>query len=119
MVKERMAQTKTRMGKALEDFRHDLATVRTGRASASLLDHIRVEYYGTPTPLSQVASLGVPEPSLLTVQAWDASLLPVIEKAVRASDLPPPCPSRSRGCRCPRPAPRCDPFQGDGRRDDE
>ena len=87
MVKERMAQTKTRMGKALEDFRHDLATVRTGRASASLLDHIRVEYYGTPTPLSQVASLGVPEPSLLTVQAWDASLLPVIEKAVRASDL--------------------------------
>lgn len=87
MIKETMAQTKVRMGKALEDFRHELATVRTGRASASLLDHIKVEYYGTPTPLNQVATLGVPEPSLLTVQPWDATLIAAIEKAIRSSDL--------------------------------
>ncbi|HEV2232133.1 MAG TPA: ribosome recycling factor [Terriglobia bacterium] len=87
MIKETMAQTKVRMGKALEDFRHELATVRTGRASASLLDHIKVDYYGTATPLNQVATLGVPEPSLLTIQPWDASLLAVIEKSIRTSDL--------------------------------
>ena len=87
MVKETLAQAKTRMGKALEDFRHELATVRTGRASASLLDHIKVEYYGTPTPLNQVATLGVPEPSLLTVQPWDPTLLAPIDKAIRSSDL--------------------------------
>lgn len=87
MIKETMSQTKTRMGKALEDFRHELATVRTGRASAALLDHIKVEYYGTPTPLNQVATLGVPEPSLLTVQPWDVSLIGLIDKAIRSSDL--------------------------------
>jgi len=87
MVKETLAQAKTRMGKALEDFRHELATVRTGRASASLFDHIKVEYYGTPTPLNQVATLGVPEPNLLTVQPWDPTLLASIDKAIRSSDL--------------------------------
>jgi ribosome recycling factor len=87
MVKETLAQAKIRMGKALEDFRHELATVRTGRASASLLEHIKVEYYGTPTPLNQVATLGVPEPSLLTVQPWDPSLLGAVDKAIRSSDL--------------------------------
>ena len=87
MIKETMAQTRVRMGKALEDFRHELASVRTGRASTSLLDHIKVDYFDTPTPLHQVATLGVPEPSLLTVQPWDATLLSPIEKAVRASDL--------------------------------
>ncbi|HZP01823.1 MAG TPA: ribosome recycling factor [Terriglobia bacterium] len=75
------------MAKVLEDCRAELAAVRTGRASASLLDHIKVEYYGTPTPLNQVATLGVPEPSMLTVQPWDPSLLPVIDKAIRSSDL--------------------------------
>ncbi len=87
MVKETLAQAKIRMSKALEDFRHELATVRTGRASASLLEHIKVEYYGTPTPLNQVATLGVPEPSLLTVQPWDPSLLGAVDKAIRSSDL--------------------------------
>jgi ribosome recycling factor len=87
MIKEAIAQARTRMTKALEDMRQELATVRTGRASTALLDHIKVEYYGTPTPLNQVASLGVPEPSLLTVQPWDPSLLPTIEKAIRSSDL--------------------------------
>lgn len=87
MIKETMAQTRVRMGKALEDFRHELASVRTGRASTALLDHIKVDYYGTPTPLNQVATLGVPEPSLLTVQPWDATLLAAIDKAIRSSDL--------------------------------
>ncbi|HEV2349660.1 MAG TPA: ribosome recycling factor [Terriglobia bacterium] len=87
MIKETMAQTRVRMGKALEDFRHELATVRTGRASTALLETIKVEYYGTPTPLNQVATLGVPEPSLLTVQPWDATLMAAIEKAIRSSDL--------------------------------
>ena len=86
-MKEMLTQAKTRMGKALEDLRQNLATVRTGRASTSLLDQIKVEYYGTPTPLNQVATLGVPEPSLVTVQPWDPSLLGAIEKAIRSSDL--------------------------------
>ena len=87
MIKDTLAQAKTRMGKALEDFRHNLGTLRTGRASVSLLDSIRVDYYGTPTPLNQVATLGVPEPTLVTVQPWDVSLLGVIDRAIRSSDL--------------------------------
>jgi ribosome recycling factor len=87
MLKETLAQARIRMSKALEDLRQDLTTVRTGRASVSLLDHLQVEYYGTLTPLNQVATLGVPEPALLTVQPWDPTLLGVIEKAIRVSDL--------------------------------
>jgi ribosome recycling factor len=87
MVKDTIAQTKSRMTKALEDFRHDLAGVRTGRASTQLLESIRVDYYGTPTPLNQMATLGVPEPNMLTVQVWDPGVLPVVEKAIRSSDL--------------------------------
>jgi ribosome recycling factor len=86
-IRETLAQTRTRMSKALEDCRHELAGVRTGRASVSLLEPIRVDYYGTPTPLNQVATLGVPEPNLLTVQPWDSSVLQAIERAIRASDL--------------------------------
>jgi len=87
MVKETLAQTRARMNKVVEDLQHELAAVRTGRASTALLDHLKVGYYGTPTPLNQVATLGVPEPTLITVQPWDASLLPAIEKAIRSSDL--------------------------------
>ncbi|PYV16988.1 MAG: ribosome recycling factor [Acidobacteria bacterium] len=87
MIKETVAQTRVRMGKALEDLRHALAGVRTGRASAALFEHVKVDYYGTPTPLNQVATLGVPEPTLVTIQPWDPTLLPVIDKAIRASDL--------------------------------
>ena len=87
MIKDTIAQTKTRMTKALEDFRHELATVRTGRASVSLLEHVKVDYYGTPTPISQVAILGVPDPNLLTIQPWDPKQLATIEKAIRSSDL--------------------------------
>lgn len=87
MVKETLAQTRSRMAKAAEELQHELASVRTGRASTALLDHLKVDYYGTPTALSQVATLGIPEPTLITVQPWDSTLLAPIEKVIRSSDL--------------------------------
>src|SRR5947207_749919 len=86
-VKDVEANVKTRMDKAITDLQHEMATIRTGRATLGILDHIRVDYYGTPTPLNQVANLHVPEPSLITIQPWDVSQIAVIEKSIRASDL--------------------------------
>jgi ribosome recycling factor len=86
-VKEIEASAKTRMEKALADLQHDMAGVRTGRASVSLLDNVRADYYGTLTPLNQLATLHVPEPSMITVQPWDVSQIGVIEKAIRSADL--------------------------------
>ena len=86
-AKEVEANMKTRMEKAVSDLQHAMATIRTGRASLSLLDHIRVDYYSTPTPLNQLANLHVPEPSLITIQPWDVSQIGAIEKAIRTSDL--------------------------------
>ena len=87
MIRDVIQKTKTRMDKAVEDLRRELSGVQSGRASISLLDHITVEYYGAPTPLNQVATLSVPEPTLITAQPWDLSILPAIEKAIRSSDL--------------------------------
>ena len=78
---------KTRMDKAITDLQHEMASIRTGRAAISLLDNIRVDYYGTPTPLNQIGNLHVPEPSMITIQPWDVSQIGVIEKAIRVSDL--------------------------------
>jgi len=86
-VKDVETNQKTRMEKALGDLQHEMASIRTGRASLGILDHIRVDYYGTPTPLNQVANLHVPEPSLITIQPWDVSQIAPIEKAIRTSDL--------------------------------
>ena len=86
-VKEVEASIKTRMEKALSDLQHEMATIRTGRASLSILDNLRVDYYGTPTPLNQVANLHVPEPNLITIQPWDVSQIGLIEKVIRTSDL--------------------------------
>jgi ribosome recycling factor len=86
-IKEVEANLKTRMEKALSDLQHEMASIRTGRASLGILDHIRVDYYGTPTPLNQVANLHVPEPSLITIHPWDVSQIGPIEKAIRVSDL--------------------------------
>jgi ribosome recycling factor len=86
-VKEVESSVRTRMEKAVNDLQHDMATIRTGRASISILDHIRVDYYGTPTPLNQLANMHVPEPSLITVQPWDTSQIAAIEKAIRAGNL--------------------------------
>src|SRR5882757_3353299 len=86
-VKEIEANVKTRMEKAISDLQHEMSAIRTGRASLAILDHIRVDYYGTPTPLNQVANLHVPEPALITIQPWDVSQIGVIEKSIRVSDL--------------------------------
>ncbi len=86
-IKEIETHAKARMEKVLSDLQHEMASIRTGRASVGLLEPIRVDYYGTPTPLNQVATLHVPEPSLITVQPWDVSQIGAIEKAIRASDL--------------------------------
>jgi ribosome recycling factor len=86
-VKDEIANARKRMEKAIEDFRKELATIRTGRASISILDNIQVDYYGVPTPINQVAQLAVPEPTLITVQPYDVSLVGPLEKSIRASDL--------------------------------
>ena len=85
--KDVIKETKPRMDTVIEDFRRKLSTVRTGRAAISLLDSVLVDYYGTMTPLSQMASVHAPEPQMLTVQPWDQTQVAAIEKAVRASDL--------------------------------
>lgn len=86
-VKEIETYAKSRMEKVVNDLQHEMASIRTGRASVSLFDHVRVDYYGTPTPLNQLATLHVPEPSLITIQPWDISQIGAIEKGIRTSDL--------------------------------
>jgi ribosome recycling factor len=86
-TKEQIANIRVRMEKAIDDLRKELATIRTGRASISILDSITVDYYGTPTPINQAAQLGTPDATLITVQPYDVSLVGPIEKAIRASDL--------------------------------
>lgn len=86
-VKGIIEDAKKRMGAAVEDSRKKLATVRTGRASVSLLDSVTVEYYGTQMPLNQVATIHAPEPTMITVAPFDPTQLGPIEKAIRASDL--------------------------------
>jgi len=86
-IKDIASDARKRMDSAVEDSRKKLASVRTGRASVSLLDNVTVEYYGTEMPLNQVATIHAPEPTLLTVQPFDPTQLAVIEKAIRASEL--------------------------------
>ena len=86
-VKDVEVGAKTRMEKSIADMQHTIAGIRTGRASVSVFDSIRVDYYGTPTPINQVANLHVPEPSLITITPWDVSQIGAIEKAIRVSDL--------------------------------
>lgn len=85
--KDIVKETRPRMDTVIEDFRRKLATIRTGRAAVSLLDTVLVDYYGTMTPLNQMASVHAPEPQMLTVQPWDQSQLGAIEKAIRGADL--------------------------------
>src|ERR1700675_3970637 len=86
-VKDVEAHAKARMDKVISGLQHDISAIRTGRASVAIFDNLLVDYYGTPTPLTQVANLHVPEPSLITIQPWDVSQIAAIEKAIRASDL--------------------------------
>jgi ribosome recycling factor len=85
--KDEIIQIRRRMEKAVDDLRKELAAIRTGRASISILDSIQVDYYGVPTPINQAAQLGTPDATLITVQPYDVSLVGPIEKAIRASDL--------------------------------
>ena len=86
-VKEVEANARTKMEKVLADLQHEVAHFRTGRANIGLLDSVRVDYYGTPTPLNQVAQLHVPEPALITVQPWDTSIIGASEKGIRTAEL--------------------------------
>ena len=86
-VKEIEANARTKMDKVVADFHLEVAQFRTGRASIGLLDSVRVDYFGTPTPLNQVAQLHVPEPALITVQPWDNTIIGAIEKGIRIADL--------------------------------
>lgn len=85
--KDVLKETRPRMETVIEDFKRKLATVRTGRAVVSLLDTVMVDYYGTMTPLNQMASVHAPEPQMLTVQPWDQSQIGAVEKAIRTADL--------------------------------
>ena len=85
--KDVIKETRPRMETVIDDFRRKLASVRTGRAAVSILDNVVVDYYGTPTPLNQMASVHAPEPQMLTVQPWDQTQVGPIEKAIRAADL--------------------------------
>lgn len=87
MIKDLLKDVKARMGKAVESLQNDLMTMRTGRASPALVERVRVDYYGVPTPLNQLATISAPEPRLLTIKPWDASVISNIEKALMRSDL--------------------------------
>ncbi|MGQ9672603.1 MAG: ribosome recycling factor [Candidatus Aminicenantales bacterium] len=87
MVREILKELEKRMKLSLEHFRKDLSKLRTGRANINLFEDIKVDYYGTLTPINQLATLGVPDPTLVTIQPWDPSLLETIDKAIRSADL--------------------------------
>jgi len=87
MIPQLLEDARHRMDQTVELLRRELSGMRTGRATVSMLDSIRVEYYGTPTPLNQVSNMSVPEPTLIVIQPWDPATLPTIEKAIRTSDL--------------------------------
>jgi ribosome recycling factor len=86
-LKESFSQLKIRMDKAVEDFRKEMASTRTGRASVHMLDGVTVDAYGSQMPLNQLANVSAPEPQLITVQSWDVSLIGAVEKAIRSADL--------------------------------
>jgi ribosome recycling factor len=86
-TKEAHAAAKTRMEKAVEDFRKELSSVRTGRANAAILDQVRVDYHGTPVPVNQLGSVTIPDPGMLVISPWDPTAVALIDKAIRSSDL--------------------------------
>ena len=86
-TREAIAGARARMEKAVEDFRKELSTLRTGRANAALLDHVRVDYHGTPMPVNQLGTVTVPDATLIMIAPWDPSVVPLIDKAIRTSDL--------------------------------
>jgi ribosome recycling factor len=103
--KDAIAAGRVRMEKAVDDFRKELATLRTGRANASILDAIRVDYHGTPMPVNQLGTVAVPEATLLVISPWDPSVVPLIDKAIRTSDLGLNPTNDGKVVRVPMPAP--------------
>jgi ribosome recycling factor len=85
-TRDAMGAAKTRMEKAVDDFRKELTTLRSGRANASLLDSIRVDYHGTPMPVNQLGTMTVPDATMIVISPWDPSVVPLIDKAIRTSD---------------------------------
>jgi ribosome recycling factor len=85
--KDALTQARVRMEKAVEDFRKELSSVRTGRANVTLLDHVRVDYHGTPMPVNQLGTMSVPEPTMIVISPWDPTAVPLIDKAIRTSEL--------------------------------
>jgi ribosome recycling factor len=85
--KDALVQARTRMEKAVDDFRRELAGIRTGRANMALLDHVRVDYHGTQMPINQLSTVTVPDPMMLVISPWDPGAVPLIDKAIRTSDL--------------------------------
>jgi ribosome recycling factor len=104
-TKDAIAAARTRMEKAVDDFRKELGTLRTGRANASILDNIRVDYHGTPMPVNQLGTVAVPEPTLLVISPWDPSVVSLIDKAIRTSDLGLNPTNDGKVVRVPMPAP--------------
>lgn len=86
-TKDAMGAARTRMEKAVDDFRKELATIRTGRANATLLDNVRVDYHGTPMPVNQLGTMTVPDPTMIVIAPWDPSAVALIDKAIRTADL--------------------------------
>jgi ribosome recycling factor len=86
-TKDAAASARTRMEKAVDDFRKELATLRTGRANATLLDSVRVDYHGTPMPVNQLGTVTTPDATMIVISPWDPSAVPLIDKAIRTSDL--------------------------------
>ena len=87
MINELFVDVKDRMNKAVEHYHHEVSTIRTGRASTNILDVVKVDYYGTPTPLNNIAHITVPEGQLIVIQPFDPSSLEIIEKAIMSSDV--------------------------------
>lgn len=86
-TQQALAAARTRMEKAVEDFRKELATIRTGRANKTLLDNVRVDYHGTPMPVEQLGTMTVPDPTMIVISPWDPSAVALIDKAIRTADL--------------------------------
>jgi ribosome recycling factor len=86
-TRDAAASAKTRMEKAVDDFRKELATLRTGRANATLLDSVRVDYHGTPMPVNQLGTVTTPDATMIVISPWDPSAVPLIDKAIRTADL--------------------------------
>ncbi|PYT50112.1 MAG: ribosome recycling factor [Acidobacteria bacterium] len=104
-TRDAMAAAKTRMEKAVDDFRKELGTLRTGRANAAILDAVRVDYHGTPMPVNQLGTVMVPDATLIVISPWDPSVVPLIDKAIRTSDLGLNPTNDGKIVRVPMPAP--------------